>query len=106
MKEKYEVKDFVIEQTGGYVYVAWGSFTNKTYFCIGSDIVLIYDKDEYKAMDKENYDGYEWEQKHTIESYSYDSKEYKYILKQIYNKYENKAKDMMDLFHYIDEEVK
>ena len=85
-KEDLKVKDCVIENTGGYVYVAWGSFENGTYFAISDDILLIYDEDEYKAMDNEDYDGYEWENEHLIDSYSYLLDEFKYVLKQVYEK--------------------
>lgn len=99
-----KVKDFVIEQTGGYVYVAWGSFEDGTYFSISNDILVVYDEDEYKAMDNEDYDGYEWENEHTINSYSYQLDEFKNVLKQIYDKCEDSNKSLYDLFHSIEEE--
>lgn len=99
-----KVKDFIIEQTGGHIYVAWGSFENGTYFAIGSDSLFIYDEDEYKAMDNDNYDGYEWEQKHFLGEYgNYEglNNEYLYVLKQVYNKCKDKDKDCYDMFYSI-----
>lgn len=93
-----KVKEFKIENTGGNIYVAWGSFEDGTYFAIGNDILNIYDEDEYKAMYNDDYDGYEWQMKHTINGYVYEQDEYKNIIKQIYNKYENPNKDFYDLF--------
>lgn len=104
MKDKYIVQDCVVEQTGGYVYVAWGSFLNKElYFAISSEILIIYDADEYKAMEKENYDGYEWEQKHEVESFSYLTDTFKDVLEQVYLKCDYKDKDLYDLFGSIGE---
>lgn len=98
-----KVKDFVVEQTGGYVYVAWGSFEDGTYFAISCDCLLVYDEDEYKAMDNEDFDGYEWENEHTINSYSYQEDEYKNVLRQVFDKYEDNNKAFYDLFRGIDE---
>jgi len=105
MGEKYSVKDFVIENTGGNVYVAWGSFENGFYFAISSDLVMIYDMDEYKAMETEEYqeDSYKWELKHVVESYSYEMPQYKYIQLQIYNRCSNYEK-MVDIFSDIEDE--
>lgn len=93
-----KVKNFIIENTGGNVYVSWGSFKDGTYFAISSDILLIYDEDEYEEMNKSDYDGYAWEQQHCINSYNYDNKKYKEVLKQIYNKCNDSYKNMYDLF--------
>lgn len=98
------VKDFIIEQTGGYVYVAWGSFTNGTYFSISSDILLVYDKDERDVIDNEDYDLYEWEQEHLINSYSFETAEFKDVLNQVYNKSTETDKMMYDLFSSIEGE--
>lgn len=97
------VKDFKIENTGGNIYVAWGSFENGTYFAMGSEILLVYDEDEYEAMDKDDYDGYTWQQLHCIDNYNYDSKEYEDVLMQIYNKCDDSYKYMYDLFSNIKE---
>ena len=96
-----KVKDFRIENTGGHIYVAWGEFEDGNYFAIGSDLLLIYDEDEYAAMEEEGYDGYEWENQHTINSYSYGYGEFMNVLKQIYDK-----TDMhdIDLFESIEDE--
>lgn len=95
-----KVKDFVIEQTGGYVYVAWGSFEDGTYFSISSDALFVYDADEYVAMDDDNYDGYTWEQQHIINSYDYTSNEYYYVLIQLWDKTKENER-MIDLFYVI-----
>ncbi len=92
------VKEFKIENTGGNIYVAWGSFEDGNYFAMGSEILLVYDEDEYIAMDREDYDGYTWQQQHCIDSYNYDSKEYDEVLMQIYNKCNDSYKYMYDLF--------
>ncbi len=99
-----EVKEFIIEQTGGYVYVAWGQFNNGNYFAISSDILLIYDEDERKVMDAEDYDGYTWQQQHTIASYSYDTKEFAEVLNQLWVKCTYSDKYGYDLFSSIEEE--
>lgn len=106
----YIVEDFKIENTGGNIYIAWGSFTNGTYFAIGEDLLLIYDEDEYKAMSNENYDGYTWEQEHIIESFanckevkeSYDI--FMYVLKQVWDKCTFIDKSFLDLFSEIEGE--
>lgn len=104
LAERYAVKDFVIENTGGNVYVAWGSFKNGFYFALSSDIVIIYDMDEYKAMETEEYgDGYEWEQKHEVESFSFEEAEYIYIQLQVYDKCTTGEK-MVDIFYGIEDE--
>lgn len=99
-----KVKDFVIEQTGGYVYVAWGSFEDGTYFSISSDALFVYDADEYAAMDDDNFDGYTWEQQHIIKEYDNDyiNKEYIDVLIQIWNKCSYADKYSYDLFWSID----
>ena len=97
-----KVKDFEIEQTGGYVYVAWGSFENNTYFSISSDILVIYDEDEYKLMYNDDFDAYTWEQEHIIESYSYECEEFKDVLEQLWERYPSSSKFFYDLFQSID----
>lgn len=98
-----KVKDFIIENTGGSVYVAWGGFEDGTFFAISSDLILIYDEDEYKAMDTDEYkDGYEWQLKHIIDSYSFEMDEYKDIQRQIYNRC-TAGEKMVDIFWDIDE---
>ena len=109
MKEELQVKDFQIENTGGGIHVAWGSFTNGTYFSIGSEALFIYDEDEYKAMDNDNYDGYTWEQKHLIKEYgNYEgiNEEYLNVLNQIWDKCTDSFKYQLDLFESIEKEVK
>lgn len=96
-----KVKDFVIENTGGGIYVAWGSFEDGTYFAIGSEDMFIYDEDEYAAMNESNYDGYGWELQHTIKSYpNYDglNKEYLDVLQQLFDKTTDSYKYTIDLF--------
>ena len=97
-----KVKDFTIENTGGNVYVAWGEFLDGTFFAISSDLVMIYDANEYTAMNEDGYDGYTWENEHTIESYSYETDEYKDIQRQIYDRCTTGEK-MVDIFCDIDE---
>lgn len=98
--EKLKVDNFIIENTGGSVYVAYGRFTNGLYFSIGCDLICVYDEDEYKAMDDDNYweDPYEWEMSHIVELNITES-QHKEILKQIYDKYECSYKDELDLFY-------
>lgn len=99
-----KVRDFIIENTGGNVYVAWGSFEEGNFFAISSDLVIIYDADEYKAMETDEYeDGYEWEQRHMVDSYSYEMPEYKDIQRQIYDRCTIGEK-MVDIFSDIDDE--
>lgn len=88
------VKDFVIENTGGGIYVAWGSFENGNYFAIGDELLMIYDEDEFVAMDSSEYqkDSYTWQLKHTIDSCSNDDKMYLDVLKQIYDRCSEKDK--------------
>lgn len=94
--KNYKVKEFKIEQTGGYVYVAWGSFTNETYFSIGSDGLMVYDEDEYimlaKQDEDETFDLYTWEQAHLIDMYDFTTDTYKAVIKQIYDKLSNTEK--------------
>lgn len=97
---KLKVENFVIEYTGGGVYIAYGKFTNNLYFSIGCDIICIYDEDEYKAMEDDKYwnDPYEWEQKHFVKDIVINEKIHRNILKQIYKMCKDKYKDEMDLF--------
>lgn len=104
MKEKMEVKDYIIEYTGGNIYVAWGSFKDGRYFSIGSDMLFVYDEDEYVAMNDEEYDGYTWEQQHCLASYDYTASEYKNVLSQIFETYKSSEKYRMDLFDAINNE--
>lgn len=100
------VKDFVIENTGGGIYVAWGSFEDGNYFAIGDELLCIYDEDEYRAMDSVEYqnDSYTWQLKHTIDSFGYDDKMYLDVLKQIYDKCSDKEKSYFhSLFIDFDE---
>ena len=89
-----KVKDFIIEYTGGGIYIAWGSFENGNYFAIGNDLLNIYDEDEFVAMDSSEYqkDSYAWQLKHTIDSCSNDNKMHLDVLKQIYDKCSDKDK--------------
>lgn len=96
-----KVKEFNIENTGGNVYVCWGEFEEGNFFAISDEILLIYDEDEYIAMDNEDYDGYTWQTQHTIDSYNYDCEEYLDVLKQIYDKTPNKS---LGLFFNIENE--
>lgn len=102
-KEDLKVKNCVVENTGGGIYVAWGSFEDGRYFAIGDEILLIYDEDEYKAMDNEDYDGYTWQNEHIIDSYSYELDEFKYVLKQVYDLCDYSMKDCLDLFSGMEE---
>lgn len=104
LAEKFGVKDFTIEYTGGGVFVAYGAFTNGTYFSLGADLVVIYDEDEYAAIGTDEYeDGYEWELKHELESYGYDMPQYKYIQLQLYNRC-SKGERNCDIFLDIEDE--
>lgn len=96
------VKRFEIENTGGNIYVAWGEFEDGTFFAIGDDILMVYDEDEYAAMDSDDYDGYTWQQSHTIKSFVGDANNETYmnVLKQIYNQTQN---HYIDLFKHIEE---
>ena len=95
---KLKVENFVIEYTGGGVYVAYGKFTNNLYFSIGCDCIFIYDEDEHKEIENNNYDLYEWEQEHLIKDIVVNEKQHRNILKQIYKMCKDKYKDEMDLF--------
>lgn len=93
-----KVKDFIIEYTGGGIHIAYGSFEDGTYFAIGSEALLIYDEDEYAAMEDENYDGYTWEQQHLINSYEYTNKNHSNVLQQLFDRTTDSCKYTIDLF--------
>lgn len=102
-KKENKVEDFIIENTGGNVNVAWGSLEDGRYFALGCEVLNIYDKDEYEAMNEEDYDGgYEWQLKHTLESYSFEMDEYKEIQKQLYERCSEYEKRCDIFYEYED----
>lgn len=78
-----KVKNSLIENTGGNVFVGYGQFENGKYFAISDDILIISDKDIYKAHYDDNIDDYEWEQENLIDRYSFDTEEHTSVLKQV-----------------------
>jgi len=96
-----KVKSFIIENSGGNIFVAWGEFDNGTYFSIGSDLLMVFDENEYMAMESDDFDGYTWEENHTINSYSYTCEEYLDVLKQLYKR---TSIHSIDLFNEIEKD--
>ena len=96
-----KVLDVKVEYTGSGIYVAWGSLDNGNFFSISSDAMYEYDEDEYKAMDEEDYDAYEWENIHIVASYMPSGIGYKEVIKQVYDKCDDSDKDTFDIFKAI-----
>lgn len=114
LNKELTVKEFDIDNTGGNVYVAWGSFEEyPLFFTASSDGIAIYDADEREAMKSDDYDGYEWENAHSISGASYtlgspNSTLYKSVITQMYDRYTTEHPNTayinnMDLFSYNNE---
>lgn len=93
-----------LEYTGGGITLAYGKFSNGTYFTMGEDYIYIYDEDESKAIDELDGDTYDWEQEHLIDSFSSDDPRFKVILKKVYDLCDDSDKDETDLFHNLNED--
>lgn len=110
LNKSLTVKDMVIEDTGGDVTVAWGSYKEEPlYFSIGCDSIYVYDADERLVKDKEDYVWEDFAEEHKVAMWfgaeGEEPRLYIDTIKQVYKKEikEHKNKDIidsLDLFYF------